>query len=107
MLSVTFALDSVKAVPGRSTTVLASWPAAQPADLRPAVAVVELDGFADYKTAVTEVVPDAVAVMGPFHVVAWTRAKLDLARVWPGTGGYEVVPTRAAVSCDRPSGYSR
>jgi hypothetical protein len=34
------------------------------------VAVIALNGFAGYKTAATEVVPDAVAVMSPFHVLA-------------------------------------
>ena len=33
-----------------------------------------------YKTAATEVVPDAVTVMDPFHVVALAGAKLDLIR---------------------------
>jgi transposase len=51
------------------------------------VAVIALNGFAGYKTAATEVVPDAVAVMDPFHVLALARAKLDLAGVWTCTGG--------------------
>ena len=39
-----------------------------------------MDGFAGYKTAATEVIPDAVTVMDPFHVVALAGAKLDLIR---------------------------
>ena len=39
-----------------------------------------MDGFAGYKTAATDVVPDAVTVMDPFHVVALAGAKLDLIR---------------------------
>ena len=39
-----------------------------------------MDGFAGYKTAATEVIPDAVTVMDPFHVVALAGAKLDLTR---------------------------
>ena len=39
-----------------------------------------MDGFAGYKTAAAEVVPDAVTVMDPFHVVALAGAKLDLIR---------------------------
>ena len=39
-----------------------------------------MDGFAGYKTAATEMVPDAVTVMDPFHVVALAGAKLDLIR---------------------------
>ena len=39
-----------------------------------------MDGFAGYKTAATEVIPDAVTVMDPFHVVALAGAKLDACR---------------------------
>ena len=39
-----------------------------------------MDGFAGYKTAAADVVPDAVTVMDPFHVVALAGAKLDLIR---------------------------
>ena len=39
-----------------------------------------MDGFAGYKTAATEVLPDAVTVMDPFHVVALAGTKLDLIR---------------------------
>ena len=49
--------------------------------------VIASNGFAGYKTDVTEVVPDAVTVMDPFHVLALARAKLDLAGVWTCTGG--------------------
>jgi transposase len=67
-------------VPGRSATALASWFSAQPADFSQAVEVIAMDGFAGYKTAATEVIPDAVTVMDPFHVVALAGAKLDLIR---------------------------
>jgi transposase len=67
-------------VPGRSATALASWLAAQPADFTQAVQVIAMDGFAGYKTATTEVIPDAVTVMDPFHVVALAGVKLDLIR---------------------------
>ena len=56
------------------------WLAAQPADFAAGVEVVAMDGFAGYKTAATNVVPDAVTVMDPFHVVALAGAKLDLIR---------------------------
>ena len=36
--------------------------------------------FGGYKTAAADVVPDATAVMDPFHVVALAGAKLDLCR---------------------------
>jgi len=39
-----------------------------------------MDGFAGYKTAATEVIPDAVTVMDPFHVVALAGTKVDLTR---------------------------
>ena len=39
-----------------------------------------MDGFGGYKTAATEALPEATAVMGPFHVVALAGAKLDLCR---------------------------
>ncbi|MFZ0229964.1 MAG: ISL3 family transposase [Mycobacterium sp.] len=67
-------------VAGRSATALASWLAAQPADFVAGVQVVAMDGFAGYKTAATEVIPDAVTVMDPFHVVALAGVKLDLIR---------------------------
>jgi transposase len=67
-------------VAGRSATALASWLAAQPADFVAGVQVVAMDGFAGYKTAASEVIPDAVTVMDPFHVVALAGAKLDLIR---------------------------
>jgi transposase len=66
-------------VEGRSAA-LASWLAAQPADFTTGVEVIAMDGFAGYKTAAAEVVPDAVTVMDPFHVVALAGAKLDLIR---------------------------
>lgn len=39
-----------------------------------------MDGFAGSKTAATTVIPDAVTVMDPFHVVALAGTKLDLIR---------------------------
>jgi transposase len=67
-------------VEGRSATALASWLAAQPDEFAQAVEVIAMDGFAGYKTAATAVVPDAVTVMDPFHVVALAGVKLDLIR---------------------------
>jgi transposase len=65
-------------VAGRSAAALADWLAAQPADFAAGIEVVAMDGFAGYKSAVTAVVPDAVTVMDPFHVVALARTKLAL-----------------------------
>src|SRR5271165_1795993 len=67
-------------VEGRSASALSSWLAAQPSDFAQAVEVIAMDGFAGYKTAVTQVIPDAVTVMDPFHVVALAGVKLDLIR---------------------------
>ncbi|NIL74905.1 ISL3 family transposase ISPfr6 [Rhodococcus sp. B10] len=39
-----------------------------------------MDGFGGYKTAALTAVPDAIAVMDPFHVVALAGTKLDLCR---------------------------
>jgi transposase len=67
-------------VEGRSATALASWLTAQPDGFAQSVEIIAMDGFAGYKTAATSVVPDAVTVMDPFHVVALAGAKLDLMR---------------------------
>ena len=67
-------------VPGRSAAALADWLAAQPADFAAQVQVVAMDGFTGYKIAAAAVVPAAVTVMDPFHVVALAGAKLDLIR---------------------------
>lgn len=55
-------------VEGRSKAVFKSWLAARPAPWRDGVEVVAMDGFSGFKTAAEEL-PDAVAVMDPFHVV--------------------------------------
>ena len=67
-------------VPGRSAAALKTWLADQSTQFRDQVQVVAMDGFGGYKTAATEVLPDATAVMDPFHVVALAGAKLDLCR---------------------------
>jgi transposase len=67
-------------VAGRSAAALADWLAAQPPEFVTGVQVVAMDGFAGYKTAAAEAIPEAVTVMDPFHVVALTGAKLDLIR---------------------------
>ena len=56
-------------VEGRSKAVLKDWPDARPQAWRDQVEVVAMDGFTGYKTATTENLPEAVAVMDPFHVV--------------------------------------
>ena len=79
-------------VPGRSAAALADWLTAQPADFAAGIEVVAMDGFAGYKTAAADVVPDAVTAMDPFYA--------DL-RIMPMSGGLRLVtavtmPVRSA-----------
>jgi transposase len=67
-------------VPGRSAAALKSWLTDQSQAFRDRVEVVAMDGFGGYKTAAVEQLPEATAVMDPFHVVALAGAKLDLCR---------------------------
>ena len=54
-------------VEGRSKQVFKAWLAARPQAWRAGVEVVAMDGFTGFKTATTEELPDAVAVMDPFY----------------------------------------
>ncbi len=65
-------------VEGRSKAVFTTWLDAQTAAFRAGIEVVAMDGFTGFKTA--ETVPDAVAVMDPFHVVALAGDALDRCR---------------------------
>ncbi len=56
-------------VEGRSKQAFKQWLAARTPAWRAGVEVVAMDGFTGFKTATTEELPDAVAVMDPFHVV--------------------------------------
>jgi transposase len=67
-------------VEGRSKQVFAGWLEAQSAAFRGGIEVVAMDGFTGFKTATAETVPDAVAVMDPFHVVALAGEALDRCR---------------------------
>jgi transposase len=67
-------------VEGRSKRVFTTWLDAQSAAFRDGIEVVAMDGFTGFKTAAAEVVPDAVAVMDPFHVVALAGDALDRCR---------------------------
>jgi transposase len=64
-------------VEGRSKHAFKTWLAARPQAWRDAIEVVAMDGFTGFKTATTEELPDAVAVMDPFHVVALAGTALD------------------------------
>jgi len=67
-------------VEGRSKQAFKQWLADRPQAWREAVEVVAMDGFTGFKTATAEELPDAVAVMDPFHVVRLAGDALDLCR---------------------------
>src|SRR5690606_32091149 len=54
-------------VPGRSKQAFKTWLAGRPKAWRDGVDIVAMDGFTGYKTAAGEEIPDAIAVMDPFH----------------------------------------
>jgi transposase len=54
-------------VEGRSKQVFKTWLADRPQAWRDQLEVVTMDGFTGFKTATTEELPDAVAVMDPFY----------------------------------------
>ncbi len=67
-------------VEGRSKQVFKRWLAARPAAWRAGVEVVAMDGFTGFKTAAAEELPDAAAVMDPFHVVRLAGEAVDKCR---------------------------
>lgn len=67
-------------VEGRSKEVFKTWLAARPKAWRDGLEVVAMDGFTGFKTATTEELPQAVAVMDPFHVVRLAGDALDRCR---------------------------
>lgn len=67
-------------VQGRSKSVFAGWLAARDQAWRKGVQVVAMDGFTGFTTAAAEQLPDAVAVMDPFHVVRLAGDALDECR---------------------------
>ena len=67
-------------LPGRSKKVFKTWLVGRPKAWRDDVDVVAMDGFTGYKTAAGEEIPDAIAVMDPFHVVALFGDALDKTR---------------------------
>ena len=67
-------------VEGRSKQVFKTWLAERPQQWRDAVEVVAMDGFTGFKTAAAEELPDAAAVMDPFHVVRLAGDALDQCR---------------------------
>ena len=70
----------VDMIPGRSKKALACWLADRPAAWRQQIEIEAMDGFTGYKTATTEQLPGARAVMDPFHVVRLAADALDETR---------------------------
>ena len=64
-------------VPGRSKRVFTTWAAYQPDMWRENIEIVAMDGFTGFTSAAAEELPDAAAVMGPFHVVHLAGDALD------------------------------
>ena len=67
-------------VPGRSKKVLKTWLSQRDQDWRGRVEVVAMDGFTGFKSAADQELPQARAVMDPFHVVSLAAGKLDQCR---------------------------
>ena len=67
-------------VEGRSKQAFKTWLSQRPQAWRDQVEVVAMDGFTGFKTAAAEELPDAVAVMDPFHVVRLGGDALDQCR---------------------------
>ena len=67
-------------VEGRSKQAFKQWLAERADSWRDRVEVVAMDGFTGFKTATTEELPDAVAVMDPFHVARLAGDALDTCR---------------------------
>jgi transposase len=67
-------------VEGRSKKAFTQWLAERDPSWREGLEVVAMDGFTGFKTATAEELPDAVAVMDPFHVVRLAGEALDECR---------------------------
>ena len=64
-------------VEGRSKAAFKAWLEARPTTWKDRIEVVAMDGFTGFKTATSEALPGAVAVMDPFHVVRLAGDALD------------------------------
>ena len=67
-------------VEGRTIQAFKTWLSQRELFWRDQVQVVAMDGFTGFKTATTEELPDAVAVMDPFHVVRLAGGAVDRCR---------------------------
>ena len=64
-------------IPGRSKAAFKAWLEARPRTWKDRIEVVAMDGVTGFKTATSEALPGAVAVMDPFHVVRLAGDALD------------------------------
>lgn len=67
-------------VEGRTKQAFKQWLADRDQSWRDNIEVVAMDGFSGFKTATTEELPEAVAVMDPFHVARLGGEALDQCR---------------------------
>ena len=67
-------------IPGRSKKIFQTWLASQPHTWRENIEVVAMDGFTGFTSAAAEELPDATAVMDPFHVLHLAGDALDECR---------------------------
>ncbi len=67
-------------VPGRDSTAPCAWFAARPEEWRAGIAWATLDLSASYRTVFDTMLPDAVQVADPFHVVRTANTALDECR---------------------------
>jgi transposase len=67
-------------IEGRSKQAFSTWLADRPQAWRDRVEVVAMDGFTGFKTATTQELPQATAVMDPFHVVRLAGDAVDRCR---------------------------
>nr|WP_286930125.1 MULTISPECIES: ISL3 family transposase [Aeromicrobium] len=67
-------------IEGRSKQAFKTWLTERPDAWRDGVEAVAMDGFTGFKTAAAEEVPEAIAVMDPFHVVRLAGDALDQCR---------------------------
>ena len=67
-------------VEGRSKAAFKDWLAQRDQAWRDGIEAVAMDGFAGFKTATTEELPEAVTVMDPFHVIRLAGDALDECR---------------------------
>ena len=67
-------------VEGRSKKAFKTWLDERDQAWRDNIQVVAMDGFSGFKTATTEELPEAVAVMDPFHVIQLAGEAMDETR---------------------------